>query len=57
MNNRNEECIYQGFFWNQSVKKTTELQKDFLRPVYQYTPSEIRNTQRESWQEKENESF
>ena len=31
--------------------KHHELSEDFLRPLYQYTSSEIRNAQRESWSE------
>lgn len=32
-----------------NLKRKANLSEAFLRPVYQYTPQEIRNTQRESW--------
>ena len=37
------------FMSDGQLKRPVKLQKDFLRPAYQYTSQEIRNWQRESW--------
>ena len=52
---RNESSIYDLFYGDGKLKREVELSEAFLRPVYQYTPQEIRNKQRDSW-EKESDS-
>ena len=48
--------LYDLFFADGKLKKKAELSDAFIRPVYQYTPQEIRNTQREQM-EKELEEY
>lgn len=41
----------------ENLKKHTKFSAAFLRPAYQYTSQEVRNWQRESWNEYPDEFF
>ena len=54
---KNESSIYDLFYGDGKLKHKVELSEAFLRPLYQYTPQEIKNTQREKMAEESELDF
>lgn len=49
--NNNGSSVDSIFNADGTLKRPVKLSEAFLRPAYQYTKQEIRNWQREGWEE------